>query len=99
MRRVVFYHEVSSWYCSTLLNCILRGYNCQLWRMGMNMYVFKAFCTRKERKLRDGQTIHFRFYLSELKSYLSHTYTVCVGSEQTNSHVLFKNAWVPIRRH
>ena len=32
------------------------------------MYVFKAFCTRKERKLRDGQTIQFRFYLCKLKS-------------------------------
>ena len=48
-------------------------YNCQLWRMGMNMYVFKAFCTRKERKPRDGQTIHFHFYLSKLKSYFSHS--------------------------
>ena len=27
----------------------------------------KAFCTRKECKLRDGQTIHFHFYLSKLK--------------------------------
>ena len=50
-------------------------YNCQLWRMGMihvRVYM-KAFCTRKERKLRDGQTIHFRFDLSKLKSYFSHS--------------------------
>ena len=50
-------------------------YNCQLWRMGMihvRVYM-KAFCTRKERKLRDGQTIHFHFYLSKLKSYFSHS--------------------------
>ena len=35
------------------------------------MYMFKTFCTRKERKLRGEQTIHFRFYLSKLKPYLS----------------------------
>ena len=37
------------------------------------MYVFKAFW------LRGGQTIHFRFYFSKLKPYLSHT---LVASEQ-----------------
>ena len=76
MRGAVFHNEVSSWHCSVLIELYNEGgdYNCQLWRMGMiHMYVFKAFCTRKERKLRDGQTIHFHFYLSKLKSYFSHS--------------------------
>ena len=51
--------------------------------------MFKAFCTRKEGKLRGGQTIHFRFYLSKLKSYFPILSAQCVGSGGTNSHVFF----------
>ena len=46
-------------------------YNCQLWRIGM-IHV-RVYMKAKERKLRGGQTIHFHFYLSKLKSYFSHS--------------------------
>ena len=53
-----------------LLNCILR----RIVADGNDIHVvFKAFFTRKERKLRGGQTIHFVFIFSKLKSYLFHT--------------------------
>ena len=51
-------------------------YNCQLWRIGM---IHVRACLRhfvqeiSRRKLRDGQTVHFHFYLNKLKSYFSHS--------------------------
>ena len=52
MRGAVFHHAVSIWHCSVLIELYIEANNCQLWRMGMIHVVFKAFCTRKERKLR-----------------------------------------------
>ena len=72
-----------------LLNCILRAYDCQLWRMGMiHVRVLRHFVPEKSTSCGvDKLAIHFRFYLSKLKPYLSHTEGV--GSERTNSHVFF----------
>ena len=73
--------------------------------MGMTryMYVFKAFCTRKERKSRGGQTIHFRFYLGKLNLTCSILrLSALVAGEQIATCFSVKrkkNACVTIRRH
>ena len=71
------------------LNCILRAYDCQLWRMGMiHVRVLRHFVPEKSTSCGvDKPAIHFRFYLSKLKPYLSHTEGV--GSGRTNSLVFF----------
>ena len=50
------------------------------------MYVFKAFCTRKERKLRDGQL--FIFVFISVKYYFPPILST-KRRGRTNSHVFF----------
>ena len=74
MREAVFHPWASSWYCSILIALYIVGLYCQLWRMGMiHVRVLGILYQKRAQAARGGQTILFRFYLSVLKPYLSHS--------------------------
>ena len=62
------------------------------------MYVFKAFCTRKERGLRGGQIIPFVYISVNLVPYLEMS-TKVAGKQIATCFSVKKKTWIPTRRH
>ena len=75
MHGAVFLHEVSSWFCSVLIELYIEGHTVRIMDRtancgGWELYLFPAHF---KRKLWGGLTRHFRYYRSKLNFYLSHT--------------------------